>query len=80
MVKIYELPINVVNDNKPKMLTGLAKMASGQVRGLCVPPSQHDAPPAERQDLNDSLCGENAERGKPVSSPPNRSTHSSISG
>ena len=75
MVKIYELPINVVNDNKPKMLTGLAKMASGQVRGLYVPPSQHDAPPADRQDLNDSLLGENVERGKPVSSPPDRSAH-----
>ena len=37
MVNICKLSINVVNDNKPKMLIGLAKKASGLVRGLYTP-------------------------------------------
>ena len=55
MVNICKLSINVVNDNKPKMLIGLAKKASGLVRGLYAPLSldADTAPPADRQDLND---------------------------
>jgi len=37
MVNICKLSINVVNDNKPKMLIGLAKKVSGLVRGLYTP-------------------------------------------
>jgi len=48
MVNTGELLINVVNDNKPKMLTGLAKTASGQGTGFYALRSQHDAPPADR--------------------------------
>ena len=37
MVKIYELPINVVNDNKPKMLIGLAKRQAAWLEGFTLP-------------------------------------------
>jgi hypothetical protein len=54
MVNICKLPINVVNDNKPKMLTGLAKRQAAWFGGFILPSHDADtAPPADRQDLND---------------------------
>jgi len=37
MVNVSKLPINVVNANKPKMLTGLNQKVSGQVQRLQCP-------------------------------------------
>ena len=64
MVNLGELLINVVNGNKPKMLTGLNQ--NGKWSGLRVTSSLNVdvAPPAKRPDLTRS--GIYAERGKPV--------------
>ena len=80
MVKIHKLLINVVNDNKPKMLIGLAKMASGQVRRLYVPPSQYVAPPPKWQDLNDSLSGKMWNAVSPLTRPPRRGPFAALVG
>lgn len=64
-VSICELLINVVIDNKPKMLTGLGQKASGQVQKLNRPLTQMLDHRRKRQHLTHS--GTHAERGKPVS-------------
>jgi hypothetical protein len=77
MVNTCKLPINVVNDNKPKMLTGLAKRQAAWFWGSIFPSHDADtAPPAKRQDLNglrkrsagssSAPRGRNAQRGKPA--------------
>ena len=75
MVNICELLINVVNCDKPKVLTGLSQNGKGS--GMDAPNSSiaDNAPPAERQ--NPSLhsgqalnhMGTCMERGKPVGLP-----------
>ena len=67
MVNRCELLINVVNKDKPKMLTGLGQNGKGS--GMDAPNSSivDDAPPAERQDLTHT--GTCTERGKPVGLP-----------
>ena len=56
--------INVVNENKPKMLTGLDQKVSGPGSDAPNSSDADDAPPAERRDLTHS--GTHTERGKPV--------------
>ena len=67
MVNRCELLINVVNKDKPKMLTGLGQNGKGS--GMDAPNSSitDDEPPAERQDLTHT--GTCTERGKPVGLP-----------
>ena len=67
MVNICELLINVVNCDKPKVLTGLSQNGKGS--GMDAPNSSiaDNAPPAERQNLNH--MGTCMERGKPVGLP-----------
>jgi len=67
MVNRCELLTNVVNRDKPKMLTGLSQNGKGS--GMDAPNSSivDDAPPAERQDLTHT--GTCTERGKPVGLP-----------
>jgi hypothetical protein len=67
MVNKCELLINVVNKDKPKMLTGLGQNGKGS--GMDAPNSSitDEEPPAERQDLTHT--GTCTERGKPVGLP-----------
>jgi hypothetical protein len=67
MVNICELLINVVNRDKPKMLTGLSQNGKGS--GMDAPNSSitDEEPPAKRQDL--TRAGTCTERGKPVGLP-----------
>jgi hypothetical protein len=57
-------PVIVVNNAKPKVLTGLNQKVRGRYRGLLCPRSQTRRPPANRRGLNH--LGMHAERGKPV--------------
>ena len=67
MVNRCELLINVVNRDKPKMLTGLSQKGKGS--GMDAPNSSitDKEPPAKRQDLTHT--GTCTERGKPVGLP-----------
>jgi hypothetical protein len=67
MVNICELLINVVNRDKPKMLTGLGQNGKGSGMDASNSSIVDDEPPAERQDLTHT--GTCTERGKPVVSP-----------
>jgi len=62
--------INAVTDDKPKMLTGLHQKVRSWGRGsrACLP--QTGEPPADRRGLTHR--GTQAERGKPVVSPPGK--------
>ena len=64
MVNTCELLINVVNWDKPKMLTGLGQNGKGS--GMDAPNSSiaNGEPPAERQNLTHTVTC--TERGKPV--------------
>jgi len=62
--------INVVTENKPKMLTGLDQKVRGPGSGVPNSPDADDEPPAERRALTHS--GTNAKRGKPVVLPARR--------
>jgi hypothetical protein len=64
MVNTCESLINVVNKNKPKMLTGLDQKGTWPRSGAPKSPDADDAPPAEQRDLTHS--GIHGERGKPV--------------
>jgi hypothetical protein len=66
-VSICELLINVVIDNKPKMLTGLSQKASSQAQRLNRPLTQMLNYRRKRQHL--TYSGAHTERGKPVSVP-----------
>ena len=52
MVNPGEVLIKAVNNDKPKMLSGLDQKVRGQVRGAPNSPVADDAPPADRHDLN----------------------------
>jgi len=52
MDKIFELLINVVSLNKPKMLTGLNQKVRGMVRAFRLHSAQSMIPPADRQILS----------------------------
>lgn len=67
MVNESELLINVVNVNKPKVLTGLNQKGKGPSTDAGTSSVADDAPPAERQDLTHT--GTHTKRGKPVSLP-----------
>ena len=67
MVNKCELLINVVNHDKPKMLTGLSQNGKGSGMGAPNSPIADGEPPAERQDLTHT--GTRPERGKPVGLP-----------
>ena len=58
-----ELLINVVSQNKPKVLKGLDQKVRGMDRVLFVHPTQSEIPPAERQALTHPV--KSAEHGKP---------------
>ena len=58
-----EMLINVVKQNKPKMLKGLGQKVRGMDRVLYVHPTQSVIPPAERQALTHPV--KTAEHGKP---------------
>ena len=47
-----ELLINVVNQNKPKVLEGLDQKVRGMDSWLNIPATQSNIPPAERQALS----------------------------
>ncbi len=51
MRNICELPINVVIDNKPKVLAGLNQKVRGMARVVRFYPAQPAIPPADRQTL-----------------------------
>ena len=67
MVNTCELLINVVNWDKPKMLTGLGQNGKGS--GMDAPNSSiaDGEPPAERQNLTHTVT--RTERGKPTGLP-----------
>ncbi len=60
---IRELLINVVNQNKPKVLKGLDQKVRGMDRVLYIHPTQSVIPPADRQALTHRV--KSAEHGKP---------------
>ena len=64
MVNESELLINVVNGNKPKMLTGLNQKGKWSGLEATISSNVDVAPPAKRQNL--TYSGIYAERGKPV--------------
>jgi RNA-directed DNA polymerase len=66
MDKIFELLINIVSANKPKMLTGLSQKARGMVRAFEFRSAQSTIPPVDRQILSHRV--ESVEHGKPVCS------------
>src|SRR2546423_5132070 len=55
MVNICELLINLVNHDKPKLLTGLSQKASGMGVSLHARYTRSINPPGDRQNLN-TLC------------------------
>jgi UDP-N-acetyl-D-mannosaminuronate dehydrogenase len=63
MSNICELLINVVNNNKPKVLGGLDQKVRGMVKALYYRFTQSVIPPADRQALTHLV--ELAEHGKP---------------
>jgi len=63
MSNICELLLNVVSQNKPKMLKGLDQKVRGMDRVLYSHPTQSMIPSAERQALTHLI--ELAEHGKP---------------
>jgi hypothetical protein len=63
MSNIRELLVNVVIQNKPKMLRGLDQKVRGMDRVLMIHPTQSVIPPAERQALTHLVKA--AEHGKP---------------
>ncbi len=65
MASKCELPINVVNQNKPKLLTGLPKRDMARCRCYRLTCRRHSQPSANRQSLPHP--GTDAERGKPTS-------------
>lgn len=67
MVNESELLVNVVNENKPKMLIGLNQNGQWSGSEITMFSDVDAAPPAERQHLTHSVT--QAERGKPVASP-----------
>jgi hypothetical protein len=64
MVNTCESLINVVTENKPKMLTGLDQKVRGPSSDAPNSSDADDAPPAEQRDLTHSVAHE--KRGKPV--------------
>ena len=64
MVNTCESLINVVTENKPKMLTGLDQNGTWPSSDAHNSSDADDAPPAKRRDLTHS--GTHEERGKPV--------------
>ena len=64
--------INVVTENKPKMLTGLDQKVGGQVQVFLTHLTQTTRPPAERRALTHS--GTHTKRGKPVVLPTRESS------
>jgi hypothetical protein len=52
MVKLREVPIKVVINDKPKMLSGLNQNGMWSGTGAPHSPVADGAPPAERHDLN----------------------------
>ena len=67
MANESELPINVVNANKPKMLRGLNQNGKRSGSEVTTSSDVDAAPPAKRQSL--TYSGTHVERGKPVSLP-----------
>ena len=63
MRNICELLINVVNDDRPKVLTGLDQKVRGMVGTVWCCPTRTTIPPANRQTL--THCVKLAEQGKP---------------
>ena len=63
MSNIRELLLNVVMQNKPKVLKGLDQKVRGMDRVLIFHPTQSVIPPAERQALTHLV--KPAEHGKP---------------
>ena len=63
MSNICELLLNVVSQNKPKMLKGLDQKVRGMDRVLYSHPTQSMIPSAERQALTHPV--KSAEHGKP---------------
>jgi len=74
MVNRYEPLLNVVDENKPKVLTipgranRLGPKGKGSGMGACNSPIADGEPPAERRNLSHAV-GTCAERGKPVGLP-----------
>ena len=64
MVNESESLINVVNGNKPKMLTGLDQNGKWTSSQVTISIDEDVAPPAKRRHL--TYSGIYAERGKPV--------------
>ncbi len=52
MVKIREVPIKAVINDKPKMLSGLNQNGMWSGTGALLSPAADGAPPADRHDLN----------------------------
>ena len=52
MRNLCELPINVVNDDEPKMLTGSDQKVRGKVSALRFRTAQSAIPPAYRRTLS----------------------------
>ncbi len=63
MRNICELLLNVVNDDRPKMLIGLDQKVRGMVRAVRCCPTRTMIPPANRQTLTHHV--KLAEQGKP---------------
>ena len=63
MSNVCELLINVVNNDKPKVLTGLDQKVRGMVKALYNRFRQSMTPPAERQVLTHLV--KSVEHGKP---------------
>ena len=68
MEKESELLTNLVNENKPKMLTGLDQNGRWTGYGVRLSPYTAVAKPGKRQLLT-SRCGQHTELGKPDVSP-----------
>ena len=58
MRNICESPINVVNDNRPKMLTGLNQKVRGTDRAVRCCPAQPAIPPADWQIPSHSILNQ----------------------